>query len=76
MRTVESLGATLEMRDSTDLQSRGGSDDFLKHGGFVDFFTESRVFLLKSVFTLLAIFNVGSCAIPTCYLSTLVFKRI
>src|SRR6185295_17043343 len=58
------------------LQSRGGSDYFLKHRSFINLFAESDVFVVKPVLSLLPVFNVGSCAIPTCYLSTLIFKGI
>src|SRR5277367_666180 len=53
-------------------QSGRCSNDLLKHGGLVDFFTESDVFALKSILSLLSIFNVRSGKIPACSLSQFV----
>src|ERR1700740_1152830 len=46
-------------------QSRRCPNDLFKHRGFVDFFAESNVFAMKSVFGLLAILNVGAGSIPS-----------
>src|SRR5258708_29606543 len=46
-------------------QSGRCSNDVFKHRGFVDFFAESDVFAMKSVFGLLAILNVGAGSIPS-----------
>src|ERR1700761_1866042 len=57
-------------------QSRGCSNDLLKHGGLVNFFTQGYVFASKSVFSALSIFDVRSGKIPTCSLSLLVTQWI
>ena len=56
--------------------SHGASADVFKLEEVDKLFPESGVFVLNPVFILLAIFNIGGCAIPTSYLSTLVFKGI
>src|ERR1700730_3296982 len=57
-------------------QSRRCSNDLFKHRGFVDFFTQSDVFLTKPVFRLLAVFDVGSGHIPTYDLSLFVAQWV
>ena len=56
--------------------SHGASADVLKLEEIDKPLPGERRFVLKPVFILLAIFNIGGCAIPTSYLSTLVFKGI
>src|ERR1700747_2945022 len=57
-------------------QSGRCSNDLFKHRGFVDFFTQSNVFAMKSVFGLLAILNVGTRRIPTRNLSLVVAQWV
>src|SRR6266481_10070797 len=57
-------------------QSGRCSNELFKHRGFVDFFTQSDVFLTKAVFRLLAVFDVGSGQIPTRYLSLFVVQWV
>src|SRR5208282_4011517 len=58
------------------LEGRRSTHDLLEHRGLVDFFAESHVLVLKSLFSLLAVFNVGPGDIPTCNLSLLVVQWI
>src|ERR1700723_4483028 len=46
------------------LQGSGGSDNLFRHRGFIDFFTESKVFPLESFLRSLAVFDVGEGAVP------------
>src|SRR6266566_3849288 len=64
-----------DARENT-FQSGRCSNDLFKHRGFVDFFTQSDVFLTKAVFRLLAVFDVGSGHIPTRYLSLFVVQWV
>src|SRR6267154_2350019 len=64
-----------DAREDT-FQSGRCSNDLFKHRGFVDFFTQSDVFLTKPVFCLLAVFDVGSGHIPTRYLSLFVVQWV
>src|SRR5260370_29244197 len=64
-----------DTRENT-FQSGRCSNDLFKHRGFVDFFTQSDVFLTKPVFGLLAIFDVGSGHIPTRNLSLFVVQWV
>src|SRR6266403_5983120 len=64
-----------DARENT-FQSGRCSNDLFKHRGFVDFFTQSDVFLTQPVFRLLAIFDVGSGHIPTRNLSLLVVQWV
>src|SRR6266481_8113143 len=57
-------------------QSGRCSNELFKHRGFVDFFTQSDVFLTKPVFRLLAVFDVGSGHIPTRNLSLFVVQWV
>src|SRR5882672_10126917 len=57
-------------------QSGRCPNDLFKHRGFVNFFTQSDVFLTKPVFRLLAVFDVGSGHIPTCNLSFFVAQWV
>src|SRR5882757_4936315 len=57
-------------------QSGRCSNDLFKHRGFVNFFTQSDVFLTKPVFRLLAVFDVGSGHIPTRNLSLFVAQWV
>src|SRR3984893_1306345 len=60
-----------DARENT-FQSGRCSNDLFKHRGFVDFFTQSDVFLTKPVFRLLAVFDVRKGNIPTRNLSLFV----
>src|SRR5580704_5794140 len=64
-----------DARENT-FQSGRCSNDFFKHRGFVDFFTQRDVFLTKPVFRLLAVFDVGSGHVPTRDLSPFVVQRV
>src|ERR1700739_4784836 len=57
-------------------QSGRCSNDLFKHRGFIDFLTQSDVFLTKPVFRLLAVFDVGSGHIPTRNLSLFVVQWV
>jgi hypothetical protein len=46
------------MSDSTVRKRGGRSDNLFKHGGFVDLFTESGVFLLKSLLSSFAVIDI------------------
>jgi hypothetical protein len=52
------------------------ANNLLKHGDFFDFFAKCDVFMEKPVFSLLVIFEVRSCAVPTCYVSPFIFGWI
>src|SRR5260370_1863050 len=56
-------------------QSGRGSNDVFKHRGLADLLTKRDVFLAKPVFRLLAVFNVSTCAVPSCYVTPFIFKR-
>src|SRR5882724_10429727 len=58
------------------LQSRGGSDNLLKHRSFINLFPESGVFPLQSLLRSLAILNVGTCEVPPNELSLAVAERV
>src|ERR1700719_2826535 len=64
-----------DARENT-FQSGRCSNDLFKHRGFVDFLTQSDVFLTKPVFRLLTIFYVGSGHIPTCNPSLFVVQWV
>src|SRR6266478_3841877 len=46
------------------LQRRRGPDDLLEHRCVIDFFAQSNVLVLDSLFSLLAIFDIGRRDIP------------
>src|SRR6266850_4225930 len=58
------------------LQSRGGSDNLLKHRSFINLFTEGGVFLLQFILVSLAILDVGTCDVPPNDLSLVVSERV
>src|SRR6266850_7703031 len=58
------------------LQSRGGADNLLKHGSFINLITESGVFPLQSLLGSLAILNVGTRDVPPNELSLVVAERV
>src|SRR5882762_11855049 len=58
------------------LQSRGGSDNLLKHRSFINLFTESGVLLLQFFLVSLAILDVGTCDVPPNDLSLVVSERV
>src|SRR4029077_14294934 len=64
-----------DARENT-LQSGRRSNDLFKHRGFVDFFTQSDVFLLESLFNPFAVVDVNTRDIPTADLSPLVIERV
>ena len=49
MNTVESVGATLAIRDSAVFNAVGGTDDFLEHQGAVDFVPQRQVFPIELI---------------------------
>src|SRR5882757_11102576 len=63
-----------DARENT-FQSGRCSNDVFKHRGLADLLTERDVFLAKPVFRLLAVFNVSTCAVPSCYVTPFIFKR-
>ena len=63
-RTVESVGATLEIRASTALERRRCADDLLEHRGAVDFLTQRDVLLDDPLLRCLAVLDVGRDDIP------------
>src|SRR5580700_2795723 len=70
--TWRDLGDARENR----LQSRRGSNDLLKHRGFVDFLPEGDVFLLKPFLSPLAVFDIGTRSVATQDLSVVVAHRV
>src|SRR6266850_771168 len=64
-----------DARENT-FQSGRCSNDLFKHRGFVDFFTQSDVFMLQSLLSSLAVFNIGARSIPTRNLSLVVAYRV
>src|SRR5467141_4446780 len=58
------------------LQSRGGSDNLLKHRSLINLFTESGVLLLQFILVSLAILDVGTCDVPPKDLSLVVSERV
>src|SRR6266850_2729507 len=58
------------------LQSRGGSDNLLKHRSLINLFTESGVLLLQFILVSLAILDVGTCDVPPNDLSLVVSERV
>src|SRR5258707_8939541 len=58
------------------LQSRGCSDNLLKHRSLLNLFTESGVLLLQFILVSLAILDVGTCDVPPNDLSLVVSERI
>ncbi len=64
IRTLESVGATLEMRESTLFKGRGTSDNLLEHRCFVDFFAQRNVLFLEPLLGKLAIVDIGPGGIP------------
>src|ERR1700756_5179723 len=57
-------------------ESRRCSNDLFKHRGFVDFFTQSDVFAAKTVFSLLAILDIGARHIPSHNASLFISQRV
>src|SRR5216683_3629639 len=58
------------------LQSRGGSDNLLKHRSFINLFAEGGVFLLQFILVSLAILDVGTCDVPPNDLSLVVSEGV
>src|SRR6266853_7038227 len=58
------------------LQSRGGSDNLLKHRSLINLFTVSGVLLLQFILVSLAILDVGTCDVPPNDLSLVVSERV
>src|SRR6266478_1985576 len=58
------------------LQSRGGSDNLLKHRSLINLFTESGVLLLQFILVSLAILDVRTCDVPPNDLSLVVSERV
>src|SRR5258707_9362937 len=66
------LGYTRKHR----LQGGRRSDDLLEHRCLIDFFTQSDVLMLESLFSLLAILDIGRRGIPTCEAPLFIQNRI
>jgi hypothetical protein len=64
IKTVESLGATLKTSESTACKAREVPTISSEHRGFVDFFTESKVFPLQSFLSSFAVFYIREGNIP------------
>src|ERR1700751_317545 len=58
------------------LQNRRSSHDLLEHGRLVDFFAKGNVFVLESLFSLLAIVDIGSRNIPAHNASLFISQRV
>src|SRR5216683_8143847 len=65
IRTLESVGATLDTRESTVCRGGRGSHDLLKHRYPSDFFAQRNVLILESLLSLLALLDISRCGVPT-----------
>src|ERR1700722_19806728 len=57
-------------------QNGRSSDDFLEHRCFIDFFTQSNILILESLFGLLAILEIRRRDIPTCSVPLFISQRV
>ena len=76
IRTVESVGATLDTRESTVCRGARSSDDLLEHRCLVDFFAQRDVLVLEPLLGLLAILDIGRGDIPTREASLFIPQRV
>src|SRR5229473_2440489 len=58
------------------LQGRRSSHDLLEHRYPSDFFAQRDVLVLESLFSLLALLDIGRCGIPTCDASVFISYRV
>jgi hypothetical protein len=65
IRTLESVEATFATRARTDRKAGDPPTISSKHRCFVDFFTQGNVLVLQSLFSFLAILDIGCRGIPT-----------
>src|SRR5258706_15759434 len=57
------------------MQSRRVADDVFKHRCFDYLFTECNVLFSYFFFSPFAIFDIRSCAVPSCYVPLFIFER-